>query len=234
MSVAYSLVMSGRVVARPEWANILRNRREELGIRQDDFPEITNELISQGTVSDIERGKVNPMKLEARRLFAYIRALKWTPKQFFDSTKLEPAMTVTESDEWVGSLQPGERVTLTHLVSVPYFTAVGGKPVTSTFDIPKRKRRPGTVAVHVEGDSMEPGLPEGDIALADKTLTNLREGHAYVFLIPGDGYTIKRVFFGPDGWEIHSDNKRYRPRLLPDDWVVVGEIYDSIGFKGFK
>lgn len=234
MSVAYSLAVPGRVTARPGWANVLRSRREELGIRQDDFPEITDELISQGTVSDIERGKVNPMKLEARRLFAYIHALQWTPKQFFDSTKLEPVITITESDgTWAPTLEPGERVSPARFFIEPLRgLATAGRPVDPEgVPVLASVWRRGSFVYQVEGDSMTPTLNEGDRVYVDPREMDLREERVYVFEIPGDGHVIKRVRRLDDGemWLV-SDNPRYRP-MRPDECLVVGRVYyyDPVG-----
>lgn len=84
----------------------------------------------------------------------------------------------------------------------------------------------------VEGDSMSPTLEEGDLALADSTLKNLQDGKMFLFEIPGDGHTIKRVFKNGKGWELHSDNRAYKMKYLPKGWIVVGQVYDALGSKG--
>ncbi len=63
---------------RPIWAIALRNRRDELGLSQEELAEKTDDLVSQSAVSDLETGRADFAKVETRRIVSLARALKWT------------------------------------------------------------------------------------------------------------------------------------------------------------
>lgn len=63
----------------PEWALALRMRRVQLGnLTQEDIQARAEDVISQGTVSDLERGKITLDSLNVRRASALARALNWS------------------------------------------------------------------------------------------------------------------------------------------------------------
>ncbi len=223
MSVIYPLLMPGQVVARPDWANALRVRREDLGIKQSDFPELTDDLISQGTVSDIERGKVNPLKLEARRLFAYIKALKWTPEDFFKATNLNPQYITEVSNT------TGYRIDAFPINTRPMpvlGVAAGGKPYE--YPVPNNLWRAGGAVFMVEGSSMDDGtdraIREGDMVLVDTSITSVQPGKLYVLEILGDGYTIKQARKLNGEWVWLPFNPEH-PALHPKEVRIVGQVY---------
>lgn len=63
---------------RPSWSTALRARRVALDLRQEDVAARTEDAISQGTVSDLERGKVDIANLTATRLGLLAQALDWS------------------------------------------------------------------------------------------------------------------------------------------------------------
>jgi phage repressor protein C with HTH and peptisase S24 domain len=84
---------------------------------------------------------------------------------------------------------------------------------------------PGRVsAILVEGDSMEPGLRDGDEILVDERPRPLRDG---VHVVRVDGVLlVKRVELGrPGAVVLKSDNPAYDPIELPlADVAVVGRV----------
>ncbi|WP_425321347.1 helix-turn-helix domain-containing protein [Deinococcus humi] len=71
---------------RPAWSTALRARRIQLNLRQEDVAARTEDLVSQGTISDLERGKTHLMNITAPRVVALADALEWTPQDFEKAT----------------------------------------------------------------------------------------------------------------------------------------------------
>jgi SOS-response transcriptional repressor LexA len=90
---------------RPDWANAISARREALGKRQEDVSEATNEMISQSTMSDLERGKVQPFKMETNRVFALLHFLEWTIEEFIENTGLELPFITKKKAEAIKAMQ---------------------------------------------------------------------------------------------------------------------------------
>ncbi|WP_168734764.1 helix-turn-helix domain-containing protein [Deinococcus sp. KSM4-11] len=63
---------------RPAWSTALRARRVALDLRQEDIAARTEDAISQGTISDLERGKVLISNLTSTRVSHLASALNWT------------------------------------------------------------------------------------------------------------------------------------------------------------
>ncbi|WP_322474693.1 helix-turn-helix transcriptional regulator [Deinococcus sp. AB2017081] len=63
---------------RPAWSTALRARRVALDLKQEDVAARTEDAISQGTVSDLERGKVDILNMTASRVGQLATALDWT------------------------------------------------------------------------------------------------------------------------------------------------------------
>ncbi|MFX6174676.1 S24 family peptidase, partial [Acinetobacter baumannii] len=172
----------------------MRRRREELGLTQERLAELTaldgpEPLVSQTMISALETGSSLPTKLQAERLFALLRALRWTPEEFAEATGLDVPLVYRPSGE------PREDVVWVPVVG----SGVAGRPwpESGSMPVPRPLVRPGSVLIQVEGDSMdtgeEDGLRDGDLVLVDQNLKDLREGRVYAVEIIGDGITIKRA-----------------------------------------
>lgn len=84
------------------------------------------------------------------------------------------------------------------------------------------------VLVQVSGDSMTPGLHDGDLALIDRRRNKVRNGHVYA-LTDTDGSTrVKRIDLLPTGLILRSDAPSYptefRPRDDADRVQVIGQV----------
>lgn len=90
---------------RPEWAKAITARRESLGKLQDDIAEATDEMISQSTMSDLERGKVEPFNMETNRVFALLHFLEWTIEEFIEHTGLELPFVTKKKAEAIKAMQ---------------------------------------------------------------------------------------------------------------------------------
>ena len=77
--------------------------------------------------------------------------------------------------------------------------------------------------IGVEGDSMEPTLPDGCSILVDHSRRSRRKGRIYV--IQGeDGLIVKRAGREKSGWQLISDNPYWPPATWPDGARIVGEV----------
>jgi len=205
-------------VRRPSWADAIRKRREELGLTQEQVAELSGGSFTQRTVSSIETGVVNPLNLRSDRLLGLLSALQWS---------LEDLTKIVDVSFIPNTLQPGERVSkLRFFIEPVRGLASAGQPVDADgMPVLADVWRRGSLLYQVEGDSMAPTLNDGDRVYVDPTELDLREGRVYVFEIPGNGHTIKRVRRLDDGelWLV-SDNPKYRP-WRPSEMRVIGRVY---------
>lgn len=74
----------------PDWATILKQRREALGKSQAGIAGVSEGLLNQTELSRLERGLIHPTRdMGAAKLAALLKALEWTPSQFVGETGLE-------------------------------------------------------------------------------------------------------------------------------------------------
>jgi len=84
-------------------------------------------------------------------------------------------------------------------------------------------------AIHVEGESMEPTLPDGSIVFIDRRQTDPSKDGIFV-AATGNGLFVKRIRRRADGMvELISDNPLYTPEVLPPEQVeIVGRVVGNI------
>ncbi len=84
-------------------------------------------------------------------------------------------------------------------------------------------------AIHVEGESMEPTLPDGSIVFIDRRQTDPTKDGIFV-AATGNGLFVKRIRRRADGMvELISDNPLYTPEVLPPEQVeIVGRVVGNI------
>ncbi|WP_292654976.1 helix-turn-helix transcriptional regulator [Nitratifractor sp.] len=84
-------------------------------------------------------------------------------------------------------------------------------------------------AIHVEGESMEPTLPDGSIVFIDRRQTDPAKDGIFV-AATGNGLFVKRIRRRADGMvELISDNPLYTPEVLPPEQVeIVGRVVGNI------
>ena len=185
---------------------------------QEQVAELSGGSFTQRTVSSIETGVVNPLNLRSDRLLGLLSALQWS---------LEDLTKIVDVSFIPNTLQPGERVSkLRFFIEPVRGLASAGQPVDADgMPVLADDWRRGSLLYQVEGDSMSPTLNDGDRVYVDPTELDLREGRVYVFDIPGNGHTIKRVRRLDDGelWLV-SDNPKYRP-WRPSEMRVIGRVY---------
>jgi len=84
-------------------------------------------------------------------------------------------------------------------------------------------------AIHVEGESMEPTLPDGSIVFIDRRQTDPAKDGIFV-AATGNGLFVKRIRRRADGMvELISDNPLYTPEVLsPEEVEIVGRVVGNI------
>ena len=84
-------------------------------------------------------------------------------------------------------------------------------------------------AIHVEGESMEPTLPDGSIVFIDRQQTDPSRDGIFV-ASTANGLFIKRIRRRADGMvELISDNSLYTPEILsPDEIGIVGKVVGNV------
>ena len=80
--------------------------------------------------------------------------------------------------------------------------------------------------IGVEGESMEPTLPDGCSILVDRARRRRLVGHVYVVRSPDDGIVVKRLGKdGAGGWLLGSDHPEWDdPVPWPDGANMIGEV----------
>ncbi len=218
MSFVYTLAMpSIRTDKTVSWSEALAQRRKALKMTQEDVAAATTEAVSQGTVSDLERGRVHPFKLETGRMIALASALKWTFSEFQRATGLSFGNTIEPRED---------KASLVGFHLVPIIgVAEAGFP--ETYPVPNRLKRPGTRVFQVHGESMNGGnkpILDGDHLLVDINQTDLQEGKVFVIEIIGNGHCVKRARNRKGEWWLESDNTEFAS-YAPEEAVIFGRVY---------
>ncbi|WP_269451048.1 helix-turn-helix transcriptional regulator [Phaeobacter inhibens] len=108
----------------------------------------------------------------------------------------------------------------------------GGYSTFSRRWLTRRNLNPDNLAVvRVAGDSMEPKLSNGDLAVIDTTATEMKDGVTYVFRL-GDDLLIKRLQILPQRQvNLCSHNPEYSPiqvELASGELTSVGRVVASM------
>jgi repressor LexA len=208
----------------PDWALAIKKRRQELGMSQEDLAYRSG--LSQSTISLIERGIQNPLRLSVGHFYALLRALEWGLHSFVEATGLEiPEAFYSKVDVLPASVK-----------FVPILgSAMGGKPFE--YPIPRSLYRPGSAVYEVQGDSMDDGteraIPDGDLVLVDTNLTELHPGKVYVVEILGDGLTVKEARKLNGEWLLILWDPAHAP-LRVEEVRVLGEVYAVSRYRPFR
>jgi len=204
----------------------IRSEREKLGLSPEELAQRAG--VEPDDVLTLESERVPATEIDPNKVAAIFLALGHDLGKFSKKTGLLIGPRARR-------LQPGERAIPEgyRLVEV-IGAAQAGTPVEYAELIPEREYRPGTKIFHIEGDSMEPTLFEGDVVYVDTRLTEPQHGHIYVVEILGDGYTVKRAIRTKNGeWLLASDNPAY-PALKPSEARIIGEVYRAKGERDLR
>lgn len=214
---------------RPPWAIALRERRLRLGLTQDEVaartfsPTEGRELVAQTSVSDIERGIVNPMTLRGDRLLAYYRALEMTPEEW---EKLGfPRLDASEAS-------PRDNAIPMDWEYMPYWgsgAAGYADDADAYIPVPPEHNKPGRVAMIVDGLSMYPTLADGELVYVDTTQTKPRHNKVFALRIAGNGIQFRRCIDAGSHYLFVPDNREKKyPIIGPDiEFEIVGQVTEK-------
>lgn len=190
--------------------NRLKELRRQKGIKQGEIAELLH--ITQGAVSQWELGRTNMDYQYAKVLAEYFGVT--VPYILGESNVLDHSSMPTPKDA-------GCRIPVLGTIRA-------GIPVAAIEDIEDWEEitsdmaKTGEyVALRVKGDSMEPQIKEGDIAIIRRQET-IESGQIAVVIVNGDEATIKKVRLSPDGIMLIGFNTAvYEPKFYSKEEIAV-------------
>jgi len=217
--------------------NRIAQARNYAGFNQDEFAKKLG--VGKRTLADYEKGISEPKATVAADIAEICNIDAW-----WLLTGKGSMMADTKTSE-LTQCEPSN----SDMVGVPYYQdayvsagvgAINHYSETSILQISKTfvssffslASFAGMEAVNIDGDSMEPELKSGDIALV-ATKEAVKEGAVFVVKYHGE-HLIKRVQRNPKTGVIrlHSDNPKYDPYIIEGDDLnnleIVGKVIGSI------
>lgn len=136
----------------------------------------------------------------------------------------------------LGNNAPTELIKGEDLPTVPVLGSAGAGDAVEFFSaeperfiqVLKQYAIPNVVALHVEGESMEPTIRKGSYVGIAPMNDRIVEGNIYLVNLPYLGRVVKRIRMRGDGMlEMYSDNPNFDPQPLPNDGyenIIVGRV----------
>jgi phage repressor protein C with HTH and peptisase S24 domain len=185
-------------------------------------------------MASLETGGLDPATLSPKNQRGLLRALNWTPAEFYQHTGKRLILAEFEEGAFdTPAGRPAELSTVSGRLLPVRSMASAGKPFEHSEVVIDEYDRPGLQVYRVEGNSMEPTLFDGDLIYVDTQIRDLRHDEIYVVHIRGDGYVVKRlVFQGGEPWLV-SDNPRHLP-FQASEAEVVGLVYHARGARNLR
>lgn len=185
----------------------IRRRREELGISQEELANMLG-YKSRSSINKIEKG-IND--IPQSKIVEFAKALRITPEELMG---------------WKLPNDQGKPLTPLDVIKIPLLgRVVAGSPREAIQEADKflyipamgHKRPEDYFALRVYGESMEPNLQDGDIAIVH-IQPEIESGQIAVVLIDNQDSTVKRVFISEEGITLVADNPAvFRPRFFTND-----------------
>lgn len=175
-------------------------------------------------------GQRKAANTSAAALFNYLEKLGFDPLSFFEEGDGQPII------HRLGPNAPVEEVKGHDLPTVPVLGTTGAgdpqelfseKPEFMLEVLPPYAHK-GSIALRVEGDSMEPTIKKGAYVGVIPVEEDIIEGGIYLVYIPPFGRVVKRVRIRTIGeLELYSDNTAYQPLRVPVEQyekIVLGRV----------
>ncbi len=185
----------------------IRRRREELGISQEELANMLG-YKSRSSINKIEKG-IND--IPQSKIVEFARALRITPEELMG---------------WKLPNDQGKPLAPLDVIKIPLLgRVVAGDPREAIQEadefmyIPSmdHRRSEDYFALRVCGESMEPNLMDGDIAIV-RIQPDVESGQVAVVLIDNQDSTVKRVFKSQDGITLVADNPAvFQPHFFTND-----------------
>ena len=203
----------------------IRARMRELGLTQPRLAKLVGKSPSWTAVQllpNVEGTVRHFWAKEPESFRRLLRALQWTPEEFYKATGIElPGLR----EEQI--LRDHALPVKAHIIPIvdagaglPSWTDTGEQIEVVLPEISGYDRR-DLFAVRVRGDSMEPTLSEGDIVLFVRD-GEPESGKIVAVHMPDDGLIVKRLQRVGDAWLLVSDNPAHPPRELEDGERIFG------------
>lgn len=204
----------------------LRFKRLQLGYSYQDLATLTG--MSKSTLQRYETGEIKNIPLSKLKILA--SALQTTPDWILGwGNKLNRVSNVIPLDP-------------NSIVMLPVYGKIAaGIPIMAnqendeTFPVDTRFFNMNGYSIHdffflkVQGDSMEPGIMDGDLVLVRKQAT-VETNEIGVVLCNGEDATIKRVTVAGDKVVLNSDNKDYPPLIYSaTECQILGKVLQRVG-----
>lgn len=201
---------------------------EQFDNKQSEFIKKTG--INQGELSAILRGKKSFGEKKARKLEEHAGL----PKGWFDNdhsigTPIEAADDTNPPADAVQIRRVKFEVSAGISGTTIEQTEEAGNPIYFRIDWLARKgfSKDHLVAVYIKGESMEPGLYEGDTIIVNTADRQPQDGTVFVCRYEGET-VVKRLVRDAGKWWLSSDNldqRRFpRKECLDDICEIIGKV----------
>ena len=174
----------------PHWGTVIKARRKELGISQEELALRAD--VSPSLITKIERGSHPITKMSVENVMALISALEWSSSQFAEHTSMQLPLNTPEAK--VTKLAPDY---LENIRRIPLYHAVDAGPggeggeILEYVDIPADWSG-DYVAYKVNGNSMEPTIPHSSVVIC-RVQDTAELGETVVAYCPDRGMLVKTL-----------------------------------------
>lgn len=197
-----------------ETKDIIKQRRKELGLTQQDIADVVG--VSKPTVNRWENGGID--NIGSRKLSKLAKALKTTAEHLIAPDIVENAIPYTQGlpVRVVGTVKCGYG-------SVAFEDFDG-------FEYADVKCPDEYIYLKVKGDSMEPRICDGDLALVHLQ-PDVECGELGVIIINGDEGTLKKIIKQNGSLILQAFNPAYLPKIISGEQLnetrIVGKVVET-------
>ncbi|WP_135256454.1 S24 family peptidase [Thermus caldilimi] len=214
-----------------EFGSFLREVRQRKGLRQHQVAARAG--LHPAYISKVELGERDIRRMKATTASAILRAYGLS-EDIIDALLRfwRKPQSLPEPPEPVSEKEEGEPL---YPVTLPIVDAGAGSPSWDdarefvTLFLPELKgKRNQIFGIRIVGDSMEPLLYEGDVAVV-WTEGGYDPGAIVAIGIPGNGIVVKQLYYAQKGEPLmHSLNPRYPDEPLPEGAKIWGPVIQII------
>ncbi|BEO99220.1 hypothetical protein FNCP11_15360 [Fusobacterium nucleatum] len=195
----------------------IRNRRKELGMTQDELAKLTG-YNDRSSIAKIEAKKAD---LSQSKIIAFAEALKVSTSYLMDGE--------------VKKIEEKSNINMNHIetdfMMIPLYESISAGYGASNSEFIKMipvfgLKKNGTTyfAVKVEGDSMEPKIPNGSTIIIKKDIA-IEVGEIGAFNLNDENF-VKQKKLVKDKLILHSFNLAYEDKVVNefDDFIEYGKV----------
>lgn len=195
-------------------AEKIKRRREELRLTLQDLADRTG--LNKSTLQRYESGAIHSIPLV--RLKALARALEVSDEWMIEASAMERALPVRHMS----------RIPIIGVVRAGYSgLAYEEHDGDDTADVANPDEY---FFLRVTGDSMSPGINEGELALVHKQ-SDVQSGEIGIAIVDGDQGTIKRIIKKRDKLILQPFNPAYPPLVFTGEEMeqvrIVGRVVET-------